>query len=164
MNCPKCGVELESETPFCPNCGCSLSDPDREMTIHVPKPEKQYPTQPERRPQSQPQPQPQPQPRPQTYENGYRQKPEIPAQYRLMRPWSYFWLSVLYSVPVVGFIFLIVFTFNKGNLNRRNYTRSYWCGLLVLLIIAAIVTIILALTGSLNAVLDELRFYFSRLY
>ncbi len=46
-------------------------------------------------------------------------------RYRLMSPWSYIRLSILYSIPVIGWIFMIVFSFSS-NINRRNFTRSYW--------------------------------------
>ena len=81
-----------------------------------------------------------------------------PAQYRPLTAWQYFWLSVLYSVPVVGFVFLIVFSFSKGNINRRSYTRSYWCGVLIGLIVVGIAVLICLLTGSfaaIGATLDE---------
>lgn len=47
-------------------------------------------------------------------------------EYRLMSAWSYFGLGILYSLPIIGFIFLIIHSFNGSNLNRRSYARSYW--------------------------------------
>ena len=37
-------------------------------------------------------------------------------------------------VPVIGWIFLIIFTFNTSNYNRRSFTRSYWCGLILIVV------------------------------
>jgi hypothetical protein len=49
--------------------------------------------------------------------------------------WGYFGWSLLFSVPIVGFILLIVFSVGgTDNLNLRNFARSYWCSLLVALI------------------------------
>ncbi len=73
--------------------------------------------------------------------------PAIPAQYRPLSPWAYFGLSLLYSVPVVGFIFLIIFSFKSSNLNRRNFTRSYWCGLIIVAAIVGLI-LILGLSGA----------------
>ncbi len=56
-------------------------------------------------------------------------------QYRPLSPWAYFGLNILFSIPVVGFVFLIVYTFSKGNINRRNYARSFWCSALFGLIL-----------------------------
>lgn len=54
-------------------------------------------------------------------------------QYQLMGAWSYFGLELLFSIPVIGMIFLIIFTFKKGNLNRRSFARSFWIPTLLLL-------------------------------
>lgn len=55
-----------------------------------------------------------------TFEQGYSE------EYRPLSPRRYVLLSALYAIPVIGWIFLIIFTFNKRNINRRNFTRSYW--------------------------------------
>lgn len=54
------------------------------------------------------------------------QEQRYSEEYRPLSAWSYVLLSILYSIPVIGWLFLIIFTFNKRNINRRNYTRSYW--------------------------------------
>lgn len=77
---------------------------------------------------------------------------DLPPQYRPLSAWAYWGLSLLYAVPVVGFIFLIVFTFSDGNINRRNFTRAYWCGLLIAVIVALI---ILMVTGSLFGIIGN---------
>ena len=74
---------------------------------------------------------------------------------RLLGPWAYFGLSLLYSIPIVGFIFLIVFSIDDSNLNRRNYTRSYWCALIIAVALIVIVFLILLATGGLAYVLSE---------
>lgn len=72
-------------------------------------------------------------------------KEDLPAQFRVLSPWAYFGLQILYSIPIVGFIFLMIHTFSSGNLNRRSFARSYWCGLLIVGGIAAVAAIIGAL-------------------
>ena len=67
------------------------------------------------------------------------EKYQGPVQFKPLTAWQYFWLTILFSVPVVGFVFLLVFTFSNGNINRRNFARSYWCGLLVAVIVIAVV-------------------------
>lgn len=75
--------------------------------------------------------------------------PRFPAsQPKLLKPWAYFGLQLLFSIPIVGFIFLIVFSFDNSNLNRRNFARSYWCALLVVLILVIIGAILFAVTGG----------------
>ena len=67
----------------------------------------------------------------------------LPDQYRPLSPWAYFGYSILFSIPVVGFIFLVIFSFSKKNINRRNYARSYFC-IYLLIIVLAVVAILIA--------------------
>lgn len=62
----------------------------------------------------------------------------LPDEYRPLSPWAYFGYGVLFSVPVIGLIFLIVFSFSNKNINRRNYARSYFCIYAVIIIILVI--------------------------
>ena len=71
-----------------------------------------------------------------------------PEMYRPLSPWAYFGYSLLFSIPIVGFILLIVFSFNDNNINRRNFARSFFCMFLVALIIAIIFGILYAVLGS----------------
>ena len=74
----------------------------------------------------------------------------IPEQYRPLSPWAYFGLGLLFSVPVVGFVFLIVFSISRANINRRNFARSYFCGLIIALGVCAVV-LVLMLTGVVSS-------------
>ena len=82
---------------------------------------------------------------------------DIPEEYRPLSPWAYFGLQLLYSIPIVGFVFLIIFSFKKSNLNRRNFTRSYWCSLIILGAIAIIAVILFAILGISAASVIESR-------
>lgn len=73
---------------------------------------------------------------------------DLPPQYRPLGAWAYFGLSLLYSVPVIGFIFLIIFTFSSGNINRRSFTRSYWCGYLIVCILLSLLVGVLAIADT----------------
>lgn len=42
-----------------------------------------------------------------------------PDVFKPLSPWAYFGLSILFSLPVVGFIFLIIFSVSDANINRR---------------------------------------------
>ena len=70
------------------------------------------------------------------------------GQYAPLSPWAYFGLGLLYSIPIIGLIFMIVFSIKKTNINRRNFTLSYWIFYVVALIICIILAIILAVTGT----------------
>ena len=58
-----------------------------------------------------------------------------PEQYRPVSAWGYVGYTLLYAIPVIGLIFLIVFAISGGNVNRRNYARSYFCFLVLFLIV-----------------------------
>lgn len=72
---------------------------------------------------------------------------DLPAKYRPLGAWAYFGYSLLFSIPLVGFILLIVFSFSDDNINRRNFARSYWCALIVALILFVIMFIFAAIFG-----------------
>ena len=70
----------------------------------------------------------------------------IPPEFKPMGAWAYFGLSVLFSIPIIGLIFLIVFSFSDANLNRRNFARSYFIAMLFAIIAIAV----LLFTGTLQ--------------
>ena len=87
------------------------------------------------------------------------QKNVNPGKSKPLGPWAYVGYGILFAIPVVGFIFLIIFSINGSNLNRRNYARSYWCALLlvVILIIAAMIALIASgEMGSVAAAFERL--------
>ena len=75
----------------------------------------------------------------------------LPEKYRPLGAWAYFGYSILFAIPLVGFILLIVFSFSDANIARRNYARSFFCGLVVALVILAVVLIIMLAFGGFAA-------------
>ncbi|MCR4791180.1 MAG: hypothetical protein K5871_00360 [Lachnospiraceae bacterium] len=73
--------------------------------------------------------------------------PLIPDQYKPIRAWGYVGYMFLFSIPLVGLIMLIIFSFSDENINRRNYARSYWCVMLIGLIFIIVLSIIAAAIG-----------------
>ena len=84
----------------------------------------------------------------------------LPPQYRPLSAWAYFGLTVLFSIPVVGLVFLIIFSFNSDNINRRSFARSYWCMLLLSVVLFLIVFVIAMVAGVSLDALDDLRYYY----
>lgn len=72
---------------------------------------------------------------------------KLPVEYRPLSPWAYFGYSILFSIPVIGFICLVIFSFSNANINRRNYARSYFC----VIVLAIIFVAILIFTGILSS-------------
>lgn len=75
---------------------------------------------------------------------------KLDPKYRPLGAWAYFGYSLLFALPIVGFICLIVFAFNSGNIIRRSYARSFFCGLLIAAIIIGVIAIIGITTGLIN--------------
>ena len=77
----------------------------------------------------------------------------LPEAYRPLSPWTYFGLGILYSLPLVGWIFLIVHAVGSQNFNRRNYARSYFC----VYVLAIILGVLLTITGVLSGLTQSLN-------
>lgn len=154
MNCPKCGANIEDGSKFCVACGNPLEElvapvveetPAVEAIPVAPVP----PTPPVAPVYYQPQPQ-----KKEFTEN------DLPEQYKPLGAWSYFGLQLLFSIPIVGFVFLIVFSFSRGNLNRRSFARSYWCAAIVAAAVVGLLLIFIGLLGFSSAdLIDEFMYY-----
>ena len=78
----------------------------------------------------------------------------IPEKYRPISMWGYFGLEILFSIPVVGFIILIIFALGgTKNVNKKNFARSYFC----FVIIAVIICAIAVATGLVAQVIDMFK-------
>mgnify|MGYP003305720225 CR=1 FL=1 len=75
----------------------------------------------------------------------------IPANYKPLSAWAYFGYQILFAIPLIGFIFLLVFSFSNENINRRNFARSYFCSLLLVVIVTVIFTIMGLALGMTNS-------------
>jgi hypothetical protein len=132
MICPNCGKENPADVGFCGSCGAKLDRQTQPQT--TPRPERVYIQQPV------------------TEET-------LPEKYRPLSPWAYFGYSILFALPIIGFIMLIVFSCKKSNINRRNFARSYWCKLILCIIIIAVAVLVAALTVGLDRISDWIRMY-----
>lgn len=151
MNCKNCNCELKEGTKFCHSCGASV---DETVVINE-QPTEIYSNN--------------------NYTNSYENnqsyynnqnysnnqhnntytEDDLPVEYKPIGAWQYFGLSILFSLPLVGFILLIVFSFSNGNINRRNYARSYWCAALVSLILIILTVIVCLILGAAGAIAFE---------
>ena len=73
----------------------------------------------------------------------------LPEKYKPISMWGYFGYEILFSIPLVGFIILLVFAFGgTGNVNVRNFARSYFCQFILVLVIILVLFAILMATGA----------------
>jgi hypothetical protein len=61
---------------------------------------------------------------------------ELPPKYRPMGAWGYMLYSILWMIPVIGWISWIVCAVASKNISRRSYARSWF----LFLFIAGILT------------------------
>ena len=74
-----------------------------------------------------------------------REVANLPEKYRPVSAWGFWGYGLLFSIPVIGFIFLVIYSLSDANICRRNFARSYFCTL----VLALIIFLILLETGVL---------------
>lgn len=62
----------------------------------------------------------------------------IPPEYQPISMWGYFGYGILFQIPIVGWIFLIIFALTASNINLRNFARSQFCFMIIWLILLCI--------------------------
>ncbi len=139
MICKNCGKNNLDTSAFCFDCGKPL---DRSA--------------PEVKPQASVPPRVQPQP---VYNNAYRPPVAsvIPPENKPISAWGYYGYKLLFTIPLIGFIMLLVFSFGgTSNVNLKNFARSYWCEFLIGLLLGAILVILFVAMGGTAAFMDAL--------
>lgn len=80
----------------------------------------------------------------------------IPEEYRPISMWGYFGYSLLFSIPCVGFILILIFSFGGArNINLRNFARSYFCYLIIAVVGFIIMLLLTAATGGAAALMSN---------
>ena len=78
----------------------------------------------------------------------------IPAEYKPIGMWGYFGYEILFSIPVVGFILLIILSFAPKNKNVKNFARSYFCCLILGLVLTVVLIAIAFAMGAISSLED----------
>lgn len=78
----------------------------------------------------------------------------VPAEYKPISMWGYFGYEILFSIPVIGLICLIIFSFAPANKNVKNFARSYFCMLILTIVIFAVIFAIAMATGAIEQIID----------
>lgn len=146
MICNQCGKENLEGAGFCAGCGSPLQQ-NTAQSNYAQKP--MQPNNGQQVPPVQPiysQQVPPVQPQPQVVYNNVA--PSVSEEYTPITMWGYFGYELLFSIPCVGLICLIVFSFTAKNKNVKNFARSYFCYSIILLVLCVI---ILVATGGIAA-------------
>ena len=78
----------------------------------------------------------------------------IPSEYKPISMWGYFGYEILFSIPVIGFICLIIMSFAAGNKNVKNFARSYFCLFIITLVVTIVLVAIALATGAVESLDD----------
>ena len=89
----------------------------------------------------------------------YMNDKNLPYEYKPISMWGYFGYEILFSIPFIGFILLLVFSFGgTKNINLRNFARSYFCfSIIVIIFIAIIYILIFAFIVEINPIVPNFR-------
>ena len=81
----------------------------------------------------------------------------VPLEYEPISMWGYFGYELLFSIPCIGFIFLIVYAVSARNVNLKNFARSYFCYLIIVLIVCAIIFFTVMGAGVMGELSNQFR-------
>lgn len=151
MFCPKCGTEVSDDKAFCPECGNPLKSQAQQASGARQTAGAQQASEGQQTAGAQ-----------QSWQatgaqNGARPHPQmqfqsdtvvLPDEYKPISMWGYFGYEILFSIPIVGFIVLIVLSINGKNQNVKNFARSYFCFTIIVLILLVILLVTVAGAGA----------------
>ena len=158
MFCPKCGTEVSDDKAFCPECGNPLKSQAQQasgarQTAGAQQASEGQQTAGEQQNFGAQQ---------QSWQatgaqSGARPHPQVqfqsdtvvlPDEYKPISMWGYFGYEILFSIPIVGFIVLIVLSINGKNQNVKNFARSYFCFTIIVLILLVILLVTVVGVGA----------------
>ncbi len=151
MFCPKCGTEVSDDKAFCPECGNPLKSQTQQASGARQTAGAQQASEGQQTAGAQ-----------QSWQatgaqNGARPHPQVqfqsdtvvlPDEYKPISMWGYFGYEILFSIPIVGFIVLIVLSINGKNQNVKNFARSYFCFTIIVLILLVILLVTVVGAGA----------------
>ncbi len=124
QNCLICGLPLEEGCTVCPRCGCD-QNAEAERRAQNPGPnaagQNMLP-----------------------YPPAMQSAPMYPEELRPLGAGEFFLYRLLFALPLIGWIFALIWSFDGNNLNRRNLARSMWISWGIKLAVAAAGVLVLA--------------------
>ena len=117
MFCANCGTENGNGEKYCKNCGAVLDPVSGQPGGSNPNTGYNGNTQYQYNGNQQPY---------YTYNSNQFNENNVPAEYQPISMWGYFGYELLFSIPCIGLILLLVFSFGgTKNKNLQNFARSY---------------------------------------
>ncbi len=122
--CTECGAPLKEGATFCSACGAKAPA--------------------EKKPEAAPETPAAPQP---VYQTQQTYTPSAPAAQPVSTAY-YFWMMLLFAVPVIGLIVCLVTAFSGEDASRKNFSRAALIWILVAIVLSIIVAIAIAAVGG----------------
>ena len=163
--CTSCGSELPANTKFCTACGAGAGGGEeaapggeaRPVPVTAAAPAASFPEPvPVPAPmsaapapvQTVPRPQPAP-PQPPAYIPLADTEPTKGSRYAVISTAGYFGTILLFSLPLIGLIFCIVFACGgTKNRNRRNLAKAYLIFMIIALVLSVILVVLALVMGN----------------
>lgn len=82
---------------------------------------------------------------------------DLPPKYRPLGAWKYFGYQILFSIPIIGQIFLIIFAISGKNINRRSFARSYFCALIIVVILIGVLYLLGMGSGMFDGIMQMIQ-------
>ena len=99
-----------------------------------------------------------------TYQNAPQavdQRPPKGSPYEPISAWGYFGISLLMAVPIIGFIFTVVWACGGcTKINKRNYARSILLALLIGLLLSIVLVVLAAIFGWTDYIVEQYQGYY----
>ena len=157
MFCPKCGTEVSDDKAFCPECGNPLKSQAQQTSGVQQAAGAQQASEGQQAAGAQQNFWAQQSWQATGAQSGAGPHPQVqfqsdtvvlPDEYKPISMWGYFGYEILFSIPIVGFIVLIVLSINGKNQNVKNFARSYFCFTIIVLILLVILLVSVAGAGA----------------
>ena len=135
--CTECGAPLKEGATFCSACGAKAPA--------------------EKKPEAAPETPAAPQP---VYQTQQTYTPSAPAAQPVSTAY-YFWMMLLFAVPVIGLIVCLVTAFSGDDTSRKTFSRAVLIWILVAIVLSIIVAIAIAAVGGsiMNILFNIYRYY-----
>ena len=135
--CTECGAPLKEGATFCSACGAKAPA--------------------EKKPEAAPETPAAPQP---VYQTQQTYTLSAPAAQPVSTAY-YFWMMLLFAVPVIGLIVCLVTAFSGEDASRKNFSRAVLIWILVAIVLSIIVAIAIAAVGGsiMNILFNSYRYY-----
>lgn len=50
---------------------------------------------------------------------------KIPVEYRPLSARKYLLYTILFAIPIIGLIFIVIYSLSNSNINRKNFAKAY---------------------------------------